>query len=81
MNVYETVAKIFVESFVVPAERITAEATLEELELDSIELVELSMIIEQEFGVKLSDEQLADSELNVGGLVEAINSVLGAGVQ
>ncbi|HEY3871345.1 MAG TPA: phosphopantetheine-binding protein [Actinocrinis sp.] len=81
MSVYETVTKIFADSFRVPADQISAASTMEELELDSLELVELSLLIEQELGVTLSDEQLAERNLDVGGLCETISTLLGAGAR
>ncbi len=81
MNVHETVLKIFTSHFEVSADDISATTTMEDLELDSLELVELSLVIEEEFGVKFSDEQLAQRSLNVGGLCEAISARLGAGAR
>ena len=78
MNVYETVTQIFADSFEVPADRITAATTLRDLDLDSLELVELSLVLEKEFGVKLTDEQLAESTLDVGRLCAAISAAQGA---
>jgi len=81
MDVHETVTRIFTDHFQVPADEITAATTMADLELDSLELVELSLVIEEELGVTLSDEQLAQRSLNVGGLCEAISARLGAGAR
>lgn len=56
----ETFEKILVDTFGVPAEDVTPEATFESLGLDSLDVVELTLVIEEELGVKIEDEELED---------------------
>jgi acyl carrier protein len=44
------------------AEEIAPSSTLEELQLDSLDLVELALVIEKEFGARVSDDELADTQ-------------------
>lgn len=59
---------ILVGTLKVPREQITLEATTEEIELDSLAMVELSMILEQELGIAVSDDELAAAK-TVGDIV------------
>ena len=57
MTVYDRVKNIIVEQLGVEAERVTMEARFrEDLEADSLDLVELIMAFEEEFGGEISDE-------------------------
>lgn len=55
---YEIVHRILVETFKVPADDVTPEATFETLELDSLDLVELTLAVEEETGVKIEDDEV-----------------------
>jgi acyl carrier protein len=57
-QVYTTVERILVETFRVPAEDVQPDATVESLDLDSLDLVELTLAIEEELGVKIEDDEL-----------------------
>jgi len=59
--VYERLKEIIVGKFDLDADDITPESTLEGLELDSLDLVELSLIIEKELGVPVTDDELAEA--------------------
>ena len=54
-----------------PVDQIRREATLEELDLDSLDLVELGQIVTEEWGVKLAPEDLKDV-VNVGDALDAV---------
>jgi acyl carrier protein len=54
-RVIETLA-----SFGPDADQITPEATFEELDIDSLDLVELAQIVEDEYGVVLKGEDMKD---------------------
>jgi len=57
-DVFERVKKIIVDQLGVSAERVTPEANFrEDLEADSLDLVELIMAFEEEFGGNISDEE------------------------
>lgn len=58
MDAFERVKAIIVEQLGVDAERVTREARFrEDLDADSLDLVELIMAFEDEFGGEISDEE------------------------
>jgi acyl carrier protein len=60
-------------SFGPDASLITREATFEELEIDSLDLVELAQIVEDEYGVVLKGEDMKQLK-TVGDAVDMITS-------
>ena len=52
--------EVLTEEFGVPEDEIAAEATFESLGLDSLDVVELTLVLEERTGVKLEDEELED---------------------
>jgi len=52
--------ELLTEEFGVPAEDVKPEATFEALGLDSLDVVELTLVLEEKTGVKLEDEELED---------------------
>ena len=50
---------------------ITRDATFEELDVDSLDLVELAQIVEDEFGVELDGESVKDVR-TVGDVVDLV---------
>ncbi len=59
--------------FGVDESQITREATFEELDVDSLDLAELSQIIEDEYGVQLKGEDVAKIK-TVGDAVDLVVS-------
>ncbi|MCX4782647.1 acyl carrier protein [Streptomyces sp. NBC_01264] len=57
---FETLKEILVSKLKVEAGQVTPEATREEVELDSLAVVELSLLLEKELGVNVSDDELLD---------------------
>jgi acyl carrier protein len=58
MDAYEKVKEIIVEQLGVEPDKVTMEARFrEDLEADSLDLVELIMAFEDEFGGEISDEE------------------------
>ncbi len=55
---YTTIERILVDTFGVPADDVRPEATFESLELDSLDLVELLLAVEDETGVHVEDDEL-----------------------
>ncbi len=55
-----TFTELLSEEFGVPTEDVTPEATFEALGLDSLDVVELTLVLEEKTGVKLEDEELED---------------------
>ena len=56
---------------------IAADAPFSDLEIDSLALLELSVLLEQEYGVRLSEEDIleANSAERVTGLMESARTV------
>ena len=55
----------------VEASDVTAEATFEALDIDSLDLAELAQIVEEEFGVRLESTDVAEFK-TVGDAVDLI---------
>ena len=69
-EVFEKVKGLFVEELGIDSEKITMDAKLEEdLEIDSLGIVEVVMAFEDEFEIEIDDEELAD----VGTVGQAVN--------
>lgn len=78
MSIADLTAKmtaIIVDEFGVPAADVTTDATFEALGLDSLDLVELTMIVDEQVGVKLEDEDL-ESIATVQQAIDAIAAKL-----
>ena len=75
--VYEKINDIISEQFDIDEEDITMETSFkDDLNADSLDLVELIMALEDEFGLEIEDEDL-DSIKTVGDAVEYIKDNLG----
>ena len=69
-EVFEKVKNLFVEELGIDADKVTMEAKLEEdLEIDSLGIVEVVMAFEDEFNIEIDDEELTD----VGTVGQAVN--------
>lgn len=68
---FEKLKEILVNKLKVTPEQITPEATREDIELDSLAVVELSLVLETELGVSVSDDELLEAE-TVGDMVALI---------
>jgi acyl carrier protein len=66
--VYETLKDILVSKLKVSPEQIMFESTKEDIELDSLAVVELSLVFETELGIHISDDELMDVS-TVGDIV------------
>jgi acyl carrier protein len=56
----EGVVRESLHNFGADPERVTPEATFEELDIDSLDLAELSQIINEQFGVELKGSDVAE---------------------
>ncbi len=59
------------ESFGAEREQIKRDATWESLDVDSLDLVELAQIVEEEYGVKMKEEDMKDLK-TVGDAVDFV---------
>lgn len=71
-NIEQRVNEIIVEQLGVKPDQVTSEAKfIEDLGADSLDIVELVMALEEEFGNEIPDEQ-AEKLLTVGDVVKYI---------
>ena len=71
---FEKVRDIIVDTLNCDAEKVTMEARLaEDLEADSLDAVELNMAIEDETGIAIPDEELANLK-TVGDIVNYLEA-------
>ena len=69
-EVFDKVKNLFVDELGIEAETVTMEAKLEEdLDIDSLGIVEVVMAFEDEFEIEIDDEELTD----VGTVGQAVN--------
>lgn len=75
--IFERVSNLLAEQFGLEPDDITEDTGFEDLGADSVDLVELSMNMEEEFGIdEMSEEDIASIH-NVGDLVNYLRGKLG----
>ena len=73
-EVFEKVKGLFIEDLGIDESKVTMDAKLEEdLEIDSLGIVEVVMAFEDEFEIEIDDEELADVK-TVGQAVNLLHS-------
>ncbi|MDC0076760.1 acyl carrier protein [Acidimicrobiaceae bacterium] len=73
-EVFEKVRGLFVEDLGIDESKVTMEAKLEEdLEIDSLGIVEVVMAFEDEFEIEIDDDELANVS-TVGQAVQLLHS-------
>ena len=73
-EVFDKVKGLFVEDLGIDESKVTMDAKLEEdLEIDSLGIVEVVMAFEDEFEIEIDDEELADVK-TVGQAVNLLHS-------
>jgi acyl carrier protein len=75
-DITTTLTRILTGTFGVPDAEVTPQATFESLGLDSLDVVELTLVVEEELGVKIEDEELEDVR-TVGDAADRIAAKLG----
>ena len=71
-EIFDKLKELVVDQLGVEEDEVTMEATMQDdLGADSLDLVDLVMSVEEEFGVKVADEDLENIK-TVGALVEYI---------
>lgn len=56
MSEFEKIKDIVVDQLDVDPEKVTPETSFEDLDADSLDIVELIMALEEEFGIEIPDE-------------------------
>ena len=75
--IFEKVATLLAEQFGLEVEEITEDMGMDDLGADSVDLVELSMNLEEEFDIEEMSEEDIASIHTVGDLVGYLRSKLG----
>ncbi|MES4908516.1 MULTISPECIES: phosphopantetheine-binding protein [unclassified Streptomyces] len=57
---FDTLKEILVSKLKVTPEQVVPEATREDVELDSLAVVELSLVLDKEFSIVISDDELLE---------------------
>ncbi len=74
----EKVCSILAEQLAIPVEKVTPEARFsEDLDADSLDLVEAVLALEEEFGVSIPEEEM-EGVKTVGQAVDLVATKLGA---
>ncbi len=75
-NLFETIQAVIAEQLNIDASQVTPEAKLvKDLGVDSLDIVELIMALEERFGIEIPDEQ-AEKIVNVGDVMRYIEKQL-----
>jgi acyl carrier protein len=76
--IFEKLKKIIAEEFGLEEDEVTMDLSFaDDLDADSVDIVELSMVLEEEFGVDEIDDDVASSIQTVGDLVHYLQEQLG----
>ena len=62
-----------IQSFGAPVDEITRASTFEQLDVDSLDMVEIAQVIEEEFGVALKGDDVKDIK-TVGEVIDLVVS-------
>ncbi|KUK11418.1 MAG: Acyl carrier protein [Clostridia bacterium 41_269] len=76
MAVFETIKRIVSDQLGVEEEEITEATSFEDLNADSLDIVELIMALEEEFDIEIPDED-AEKLTTVGAAVEYVKAKIG----
>lgn len=70
---FEQVREILSRKFQIDRDDIALESTLKDLELDSLDVVDLTLAVEKELGVSVSDDEMLQAE-TVAAVVTLVES-------
>ncbi|NMB41598.1 MAG: acyl carrier protein [Firmicutes bacterium] len=71
MDVFEKVRSLMSEQLDIDEDKISPETTFEEIDADSLDVVELVMAIEEEFDIEIADEAVE----NIKTVADIINHI------
>ena len=74
--IFEKIAGLLSEQFGVEADSITMDTSFEDLGADALDIVELTMAVEEEFGLENMDEDDLSGVATVADLVRYLKSKL-----
>ena len=74
--IFEKIAALLAEQFSVDADSITMDTTFEDLGADSLDIVEMTMAVEEEFGLEDMGEEDLSGIATVADLVHYLKSKL-----
>ena len=74
--IFEKISALLAEQFGMDADNITMETSFEDLGADSLDIVELTMAVEEEFGLENMDEDDLSGISVVGDLVNYLKTKL-----
>ena len=74
--IFEKLAALLAEQFSVDVDSITMDTSFEDLGADSLDIVELTMAVEEEFGLENMDEDDLSGVATVADLVRYLKSKL-----
>jgi acyl carrier protein len=73
MNISEKVKSVIAEQFGVELDTVIEEKNLMDFNLDSLDIVEIVMTLEDRFRIKIEDSEYIDV-LTVGGIIDLVES-------
>jgi len=73
VNIQDKVKSIVAEQLEIDIDSLTMETTFEEIDADSLDIVELVMALEEEFELEISDQEIENIK-TVGDIVKYIES-------
>ncbi len=76
-EIRELLTTLLVEEFDIDSELLTDSATLEDLDLDSLDMVEIGQVVDQRWGARIRASD-AEGITNFGGIIEMIHRKLQA---
>jgi acyl carrier protein len=77
-DIEELIQGLLVEEFDIEPDLIRPDATMEELDLDSLDMVEIGQVVEQKYGVRIKASD-AEGVSDFGGVIEMIHLKILAG--
>lgn len=75
-DTFDKVAAIIADKLSIDKKSITPQATLQDLGADSLDIVEIIMKVEEQFGIEINDEE-AEKLKNVQDVVDYVHSLRG----
>lgn len=73
MSIEDKVKKIIANQLEVDGDKLKGETTFEDIDADSLDIVELVMALEEEFDLEISDQEIENIK-SVGDVIDYIGS-------